>query len=138
MKYLLTLFLAVSSIAVNGFIVTPAKAQETLDRVAVIVDEGVILQSQIDQMMQQVKTGGNFDASNAPTDQVLETQVTERLILQELQLQMAKRMGVEIGESQLEQTIESIAAERDINVEQLRTEVTSSGISWPFPRTDSQ
>ena len=44
---------------------------------------------------------------------------------------MAKRMGVESGESQLEQTIESIAAERDINVEQLRTEVTSSGISWP-------
>ncbi|AVJ56876.1 peptidylprolyl isomerase SurA [Idiomarina sp. OT37-5b] len=131
MKYLLTLFLAVSSIAVSGFIATPAKAQETLDRVAVIVDEGVILQSQIEQMMQQVKSGGNFDADNAPSDQVLETQVTERLILQELQLQMAERMGVEIGESQLEQAIDGIAKERDKSVEELRAEVTASGISWP-------
>lgn len=131
MKYLLTLFLAISSVALMGLNATPAQAQQTLDRVAVIVDEGVILQSQIDQMIQQVKRGDNFDPTNAPTEQVLETQVTERLILQELQLQMAERMGIEIGESQLEQAIERIAGERDMTVDELRADITASGISWP-------
>ena len=113
MKYLLTLVLAISSVALSVITTAPAHAQQTLDRVAVIVDEGVILQSQIDQMIQQVKSGNNFEDANAPTEQVLETQVTERLILQELQLQMAERMGVEIGESQLEQAITRVAQERE-------------------------
>ncbi|HAD47258.1 peptidylprolyl isomerase SurA [Idiomarina sp.] len=131
MKYLLTLVLAISSVALSVITTAPAHAQQTLDRVAVIVDEGVILQSQIDQMIQQVKSGNNFEDANAPTEQVLETQVTERLILQELQLQMAERMGVEIGESQLEQAITRVAQERELSVDQLRAQVTGDGISWP-------
>lgn len=131
MKYIATLFLAVSTLALSGFNATPAQAQETLDRVAVIVDEGVILQSQIDQMMQQIKNGENFNADSAPSDKVLRTQVTERLILQELQLQMAQRMGIEVGEPQLEQSIQRVAQERDLSVDQLREDIVKSGISWP-------
>ena len=130
MKYLLTLFLAVSSVTYTLTHAVPASAQQVLDRVAVVVDEGVILQSQVEQMIRQIKNGENFDSSNAPSDDVLETQVIERLILQELQLQMAERMGIEIGESQLEQAIERIAADRDLNVDQMRAEITQSGVTW--------
>ncbi|RUO75195.1 peptidylprolyl isomerase SurA [Idiomarina seosinensis] len=130
MKHISTLFFVVTLLVASGFTASIANAQQTLDRVAVIVDEGVILQSQIDQMIQQIKNGNDFNSSNAPSDSVLETQVTERLILQELQLQLADRMGVEVGESQLEQALQEMASERNMTVEQMRQDVRDSGISW--------
>lgn len=130
MKHFATLFFAVTVLGLSTLTATFANAQQTIDRVAVIVDEGVILQSQIDQMIEQVKNSENFDRSNAPTDEVLETQVTDRLVLQELQLQMAARMGVEVGESQLEQAIERIASERNMTAPQLRQQITQSGQEW--------
>jgi len=130
MKHISTLFFVVTLLVASSFTASIANAQQTLDRVAVIVDEGVILQSQIDQMIQQIKNGNDFNSSNAPSDSVLETQVTERLILQELQLQLADRMGVEVGESQLEQALQEMASERNMTVEQMRQDVRDSGISW--------
>ncbi|MGM0525050.1 MAG: peptidylprolyl isomerase SurA [Pseudomonadota bacterium] len=130
MKHISTLFFVVSLLVASSFTASIANAQQTLDRVAVIVDEGVILQSQIDQMIQQIKNGNDFNSSNAPSDSVLETQVTERLILQELQLQLADRMGVEVGESQLEQALQEMASERNMTVEEMQQDVRDSGISW--------
>lgn len=130
MKHIATLISAVMLLATASFTAATAHAQETLDRVAVIVDEGVILQSQVDQMIQQIKNGEDFDPANAPRREVLETQVTERLILQELQLQMAERMGVEVGESQLEQAIQQMADERNKSVAEMRKDVIASGLSW--------
>lgn len=130
MKHISTLFFVVSLLVASSFTASIANAQQTLDRVAVIVDEGVILQSQIDQMIQQIKNGNDFNSSNAPSDSVLQTQVTERLILQELQLQLADRMGVEVGESQLEQALQGMASERNMTVEEMRQDVRDSGISW--------
>ncbi|MGM0480914.1 MAG: peptidylprolyl isomerase SurA [Pseudomonadota bacterium] len=130
MKHFATLFFAVTVLAMSGLTATFANAQQTIDRVAVIVDEGVILQSQIDQMIKQIKNSENFDRSNAPSQRVLETQVTERLVLQELQLQMAERMGVEVGESQLEQAIERVASEQNMTTSELRQQITQSGRDW--------
>lgn len=105
-------------------------AQQILDRVVVVVDDGVVLQSQIDHLVQQVKRGQNFNADNAPSDEVLETQAIERLILQEIQLQMADRMGIEIDDSQLEQAISEIAGNQDMTIAELRETMVSNGMSW--------
>ncbi|RUO68311.1 peptidylprolyl isomerase SurA [Idiomarina ramblicola] len=105
-------------------------AQQILDRVVVVVDDGVVLQSQIDHLVQQVKSGQNFNADNAPSDEVLETQAIERLILQEIQLQMADRMGIEIDDSQLEQAITEIAGNQDMTIAELREQMVSNGMSW--------
>ncbi|MFP3354815.1 peptidylprolyl isomerase SurA, partial [Pseudoalteromonas sp. SIMBA_153] len=86
------------------------------------------LQSQIDQLIQQVKNGQNFNASNAPSDDVLETQAIERLVLQEIQLQMADRMGIEIDDNQLEQAINEIANNQDLTTAELRENMVSSGM----------
>jgi len=106
------------------------QAQQLLDRVVVVVDDGVVLQSQIDQLVQQVKDGQNFNASNAPSEDVLETQAIERLILQEIQLQMADRMGIEIDDAQLEQAINGIAGNQDMTTAELREKMVSNGMNW--------
>ncbi|RUO80690.1 peptidylprolyl isomerase SurA [Idiomarina tyrosinivorans] len=127
------IFLAFSLMAValsSSFSAAPAQAQQVLDRVAVIVDENVILESQIDQLVAQVKRRSEQAGQPLPSEKVLRSQAIERLVLQELQLQMAKRMGIEISDAQLDQTINRIAADQGMTVAELRQDVTSDGTSW--------
>jgi peptidyl-prolyl cis-trans isomerase SurA len=99
MKKLVAFFATAMLLATPLLVSNTTHAQQLLDRVVVVVDDGVVLQSQIDQLVQQVKAGNNFNSANAPSDEVLETQAIERLILQEIQLQMADRMGIEVNDS---------------------------------------
>jgi len=75
-------------------------AVEILDRVAVIVDDGVIMESQINNDFEEMTA--MYDQQNIPKppkEELLE-QVAERLIIEELQLQMADRAGVRISDSE--------------------------------------
>ncbi|NWO03329.1 MAG: peptidylprolyl isomerase SurA [Idiomarinaceae bacterium] len=130
MKKIASFCSAAVLIASSFLLNNTVQAQQILDRVVVVVDDGVVLQSQIDQLIQQVKNGQNFNSSNAPSDEVLETQAIERLILQEIQLQMANRMGIEIDDNQLEQAINEIANNQDLTTAELRENMVSSGMSW--------
>lgn len=130
MKKIASFCSAAVLIASSFLLNNTVQAQQILDRVVVVVDDGVVLQSQIDQLIQQVKNGQNFNASNAPSEEVLETQAIERLILQEIQLQMADRMGIEIDDTQLEQAIGEIASNQDLTTNELRENMVDSGMSW--------
>lgn len=130
MKKIASFCSAAVLIASSFLLNNTVQAQQILDRVVVVVDDGVVLQSQIDQLIQQVKNGQNFNASNAPSDEVIETQAIERLVLQEIQLQMADRMGIEIDDNQLEQAINEIANNQDLTTAELRENMISSGMSW--------
>jgi len=109
---------------------TTALAQQVLDRVAVIVNDGVVLESEVNQLINQVKNNAKNSNTQLPTDKVLRVQAMDRLILIELQKQMAKRMGVTISDAQLEQTLISIAREQNMNVDELRARITADGSSW--------
>lgn len=108
----------------------PAQANEVLDRVAVIVNDGVILQSEIETMLAQIKRNAAEQDIQLPSDDVLRVQAIDRLVLQEIQLQIARRNGIEVSDAQLEQTIASIAREAGMSVEGLRAEITSLGSTW--------
>lgn len=125
---LLALTLAFSSTAIH--------AQELLDRVAIIVDNSVVLDSEINNLVQQVKRDSDTAGRSAPSDEVLRTQASERLIVQKLQLQLAEQMGIRINDAQLDQAIAGIAAENDIPVEALRNQVEANGIPWATYRED--
>ncbi|MCA1767501.1 MAG: peptidylprolyl isomerase SurA [Idiomarina sp.] len=127
----IAMFCSAAVLIASSFLLNnTVQAQQILDRVVVVVDDGVVLQSQIDHLVQQVKSGQNFNANNAPSDEVLETQAIERLVLQEIQLQMADRMGIEIDDSQLEQTISEIAGKQNMTIAELREQMVSNGMNW--------
>jgi len=106
-------------------------AQEVmLDRVAVIVDQGVVLESEIDALIQDVKKNAKDNNQSLPSDRALRTQAIERLIVKNLQLQMAERMGIRISDPQLEQTIGNIAANQNATLEQLRGQLIAEGIAY--------
>ena len=106
-------------------------AQEVmLDRVAVIVDQGVVLESEIETLVQDVKKNAEANNQQLPSDRALRTQAIERLIVKSLQLQMAERMGIRISDPQLEQTIGNIAANQNATLEQLRGQLIAEGIAY--------
>ncbi|GEA07630.1 chaperone SurA [Alteromonas sp. KUL42] len=112
-------------------------AQEVmLDRVAVIVDQGVVLESEIDALVKDVKRNAEANNQQLPSDRALRTQAIERLITKSLQLQMAERMGIRISDPQLEQTIGNIAANQNASIDELRAQLAAEGIAYDDYRED--
>lgn len=106
-----------------------AQVQE-LDKVAVIVDQTVVLESEIQDLLATVKANAIRNNQNLPNDRVLRTQAIERLINEALQMQMAQRMGIQVSDPQLEQTIRNFASSENLSAEQLRAKVESEGMDW--------
>lgn len=126
MKVVTSCFIALSLLLTSSL----AIAQQKLDGVAVVVDNTVVLESEISGMLSRIKRDAQRAGRALPSDEVLRTQVVERLILQKLQMQMGERMGIRIGDSQLEQTLAQIAADNEMTVNMLQAQVESDGSSW--------
>ncbi|BCV37706.1 MULTISPECIES: peptidylprolyl isomerase SurA [Shewanella] len=105
-------------------------APQLLDRVAVQINDGIVLESEVQNMVDTVKANAKAAGQSLPSDQALRTQVIERLILTRLQLQMADRIGLHIGDLQLDQTIENIAKQQNMTVAQMRAEIEADGNSF--------
>lgn len=104
--------------------------QQELDKVAVIVDKSVVLESEIDGLIKRVKANAIRNQQNLPADRVLRTQAIERLIVESLQMQMAERMGIQISDPQLEQTLLNFARSEGLSIDQLRAQVATEGLSY--------
>jgi peptidyl-prolyl cis-trans isomerase SurA len=118
------------------FSVGTTAEQISLDKVAVIVDQGVVLESEIKELVSMVKRNAITNNQNLPSDKALRTQAIERLILSNLQLQMAGRMGIQISDPQLDQTISNMAQQNGITVEALRNDIARDGVSFELYRED--
>jgi peptidyl-prolyl cis-trans isomerase SurA len=105
-------------------------APELLDSVSVIVDQSVVLESQIAELITVVKRNAVLNSQTLPSDRVLRTQAIEKLIVDNLQMQLAERMGIQISDPQLEQTIANIAQGENMNVAQLREKIAEEGSTY--------
>lgn len=121
-------FAAVSFLALFSF-ATMAQ-QVSLDKVAVIVDQGVILESEINELVAQVKRNAITNNQSLPSDRALRTQAIERLIVSTLQMQMAERMGIQISDPQLDQTITNMSTQNGQTLDELRATLARDGISY--------
>lgn len=120
--------------ATLGFSMLANAAVQSLDKVSVIVDQGVILETEIAELVDGVKQGAIAEGQALPSDRALRTQAIERLILKNLQMQMAERMGIQISDPQLEQTIANIAQRDNISIDELRRRVQSDGLTYEVYR----
>lgn len=102
-------------------------APTELDRVVAIVDDSIIMQSELDARMDSVKRqmGGQI-----PPDSLLAPQVLERLILENIQLQMAERGGVQVTEQQLNDTVKRIAQQNGMTIAQFSQALEKDGLSY--------
>ncbi|MBB1416551.1 peptidylprolyl isomerase SurA [Pseudoalteromonas sp. SG43-7] len=107
-----------------------------IDKVVGIVNQGVILQSEVDTIVNRVKTQAKEQGQELPSDDTLRIQAMERLVNQALMMQLAERMGLEISDSQLDQTLVSMAKEQGGTIADLRRTIEASGESFQSYREE--
>ena len=103
---------------------------EVLDRVAIIVDEGVVMESQIRDLVQTTKLRSIEQGMQLPPTEALLDEVQDQLIIQELQLQRGEEFGIRISDGELNQTFIQIAANNGVNIEQFISDYEASGQSY--------
>ncbi len=121
-----TLIGLMATLSLNTASATPVE----LDRVAVIVNSGVILQSDIDGALKTLTINAKKNGQTLPEDTVLREQVVEKLIIDTIQQQEAQRIGVRIDDNRLSDAIADIAKNNNQTLEQLNASVTAEGLTY--------
>jgi len=103
---------------------------ELLDRVVAVVDSGVVMESQLNQRVQDIIGRLRSDGMELPPKEVLEEQVLERLIIEEIQLQIGDQAGVKISDAELNRALSMIASENSMNLEQFKENLDANNDSY--------
>ena len=103
---------------------------ELLDRIAAIVNDGLVLKSELDVQISSVQKRLQEQKVELPSQSVLQQQVLDRLVLQEIQLQRAKHVGLTITDEQLNGALQEIAARNKIPFDQLPTALQAQGVDY--------
>lgn len=107
-----------------------------IDKVVVLVEDDVILDSELERrtkaISQQIKASGQA----VPSINELKKQVVERLIMEAIQLQRARRAGVRISDEELNASIKRIADGNNITLPKLREQLEKDGVLFPLFRED--
>ena len=125
-RLLIAGLLAVSTAA------TPALAQtlQPLDRIAAVVNEDVVLQSELDRAVQNVLAQYANQPGQLPPRAVLERQVLERLVLVKLQVARAAETGVRVNDADLNNAINAVAQQNGTTPDGLRQRLEADGMSF--------
>lgn len=105
-----------------------AQAEETqIDKVAAVVNGGVVLESEVQDLLKNIKKQSKKNNQSLPSDNALRTQVMDKLINDSLTLQIGERMGIQVSDAQLDQTIANMAKENKLTLSQFRQAIINDG-----------
>ena len=107
-----------------------------LDRIIAVVDEDVVLQSELDARIARVKEQLAGADSPLPPEQMLVNQVLERLILENLQLNMGHRGGIRISDEQLNEAMQRIANRNNLSLLDFQRALAADGLSYAEMREE--
>ena len=102
-----------------------------VDGIVAVVGEDVILRSELEFKMEQLRRNLQQRGAQIPPRDIFEKQVLERLIDQELQLQWAEQVGLQISDDQLNQAINTIAQRNEVTLEELPRVLAAEGVDYP-------
>ncbi|MBU2894158.1 peptidylprolyl isomerase SurA [Colwellia sp. D2M02] len=129
MKNSLKNFALITSLIVGSFNYAHAK-EELLDRVTAIVDSGVVLESEVTDLLASIKLQAKKNNQSLPGESALRIQVMDKLINDNLITQLGERMGIQVSDAQLDQTITNMAKESKLTLAQFRESIISEGLDY--------
>jgi len=103
---------------------------ELIDRVIAVVDTGIILESELNSRVGDIIGRLRSEGTELPPKDLLEEQVLERLIIEEIQLQLGEKAGIKISDSELNSSLSMIAAQNSMDIEKFKESLESSGESY--------
>ncbi|MBV6418097.1 MAG: Chaperone SurA [Steroidobacteraceae bacterium] len=107
-----------------------ASGGELIDRIAAIVNDGVVLKSELDEQMQLISTRLRQQGLELPPANVLRQQVLERLVTQEVEMQRASRAGLKVTDEMVNNALQDVARRNGIALAQLPAALESQGIDY--------
>ena len=109
-------------------------ATEIIDQVVAIVDDDVIMASELRERVASVSQNLQSRGVQMPPEDVLIRETLDRLILESIQLQMGTRYGVRISDAQLNDAVQRIAAQNRMTMDQFRQALENEGQSYASMR----
>jgi peptidyl-prolyl cis-trans isomerase SurA len=103
---------------------------EVLDRVAAVVNDGVVLQSELDEQVAMIAERLRAQKLELPPENVLRQQVLERLVVQEIQMQRADKAGLKVPDEALNSAMQDVAQRNNIPLAQLPEALQAQGIDY--------
>jgi peptidyl-prolyl cis-trans isomerase SurA len=127
---IVALALAAAVLAPERAVQAQSLPGEPLDRIVAVVDEDVVLQSELDRQVSRVVAQYAQSPQQLPPRDVLEHQVLERLILQKLQITRADSSGVKVSDAEIDQALAGLAAQNKMDLSQLRMAIQAQGMDY--------
>ena len=103
---------------------------ELIDRVIAVVDSGVIMESELNLRVQDIIGRLRSEGTELPPKELLEEQVLERLIIEEIQLQIGDSAGVKISDAELNRALSMLATQNSMNLEQFKESLDANNSSY--------
>jgi len=127
-----------AAILVQGFAFAQTRDLATkgvlLDRVAAVVNDGVVLSSELDEQVGAVTERMRAQKLELPPQNVLRQQVLERLVLEQIELQRAEKAGMKIPDEALNNALQEVAQQNHIALSKLPEALAAQGIDYPSYR----
>ncbi len=127
---LLTILASVS------FIQSSFADEQLLDKIIAIVNNGVILQSELDRESAQLQKQAIQSQQRLPNKAVLDERILERLIQDKIQIQHAANLGISVDDETLNRAIQSIARNNKMDLSTFRKVLRDDGINFQDFRSD--
>ena len=110
-----------------GFTAAQTRAKTPIDSIVALVEEDVILRSELDVAMAGIIERVRASGEAMPPMHLLERQVLERLIIRELQVQRALQTGIRVSDADIDQALTGLAQQNNMTVQQLRQVIEQDG-----------
>ena len=107
-----------------------SESGEFLDGVAAIVNEGVVMRTQLAEETANIMRTAQAQGIPLPPADILREQVLERLIIKEIQLQRAERIGLSVSDQMLNNVISGIATENGVSFAEMPQHLAAQGVSY--------
>ena len=113
-----------------------AQNVQEIDRIVALVEDDVIVQSELDQAIDMIERQARSRGERMPPRSVIEEQVLERLILTRLEMLRAQDTGIRAADSDIDQALEQVARQNQMSLSQLRQAIEGDGIDFREFRRD--
>ncbi|MBQ0831715.1 peptidylprolyl isomerase [Marinobacter sp.] len=104
--------------------------RKLLDQVVAIVDDDVILQTELEARINTITGRLSAQGTGLPPRRLLEERVLEQLITESVQLQMSEKMGMRISDNELNETLANIADRNGLSLSEFENQLASEGVSY--------
>lgn len=107
-----------------------AQQSEEIDRIVALVEDDVILKSELDQAIDNIQRQVEARGESLPPRNVIEEQMLERLIMTRLEVLRAEATGIRVSDADVDQALNDVAQQNNLSLSQLRSALEAEGMAF--------